>query len=50
MRLLDADIQQAKALVVDGNPISRSALVAMLKDAGAGKVEQCASTTSPANR
>ncbi|MEW6704834.1 MAG: response regulator [Pseudomonadota bacterium] len=42
MRLLDADIQQAKALVVDGNPVSRSALVAMLKDAGAGKVEQCA--------
>ncbi len=42
MRLLDADIQQAKALVVDGNPVSRSALVAMLKDAGTGKVEQCA--------
>lgn len=41
MRPLDADIQQAKALVVDGNPVSRSALVAMLKDAGVGKVEQC---------
>jgi CheY-like chemotaxis protein len=42
MRLLDADIQQAKALVIDGNPVSRTALVTMLKEAGAGKVEQCA--------
>jgi CheY-like chemotaxis protein/Flp pilus assembly protein TadD len=42
MRVLDADIQQATALVVDGNPVSRAALVAMLKEAGVGKVEQCA--------
>ena len=42
MRLLDPDIAQAKALVIDGNPVSRSALVAMLKDAGIGKVEQSA--------
>jgi len=42
MRLLDAEIQQAKALVIDPNPGSRSALVAMLKDAGVGKVEQSA--------
>lgn len=41
MRLLDGDIQQAKSLVIDGNPASRSALVAMLKEAGVGKVEQC---------
>lgn len=45
MRLLDADIQQAQALVIDGNPGSRSALVAMLKDAGVAKVEQCAKAT-----
>ncbi|MED5619194.1 response regulator [Ideonella sp. BN130291] len=42
MRLLDSDIHQAKALVIDGNPGSRSALVAMLKEAGIGKVEQSA--------
>jgi CheY-like chemotaxis protein len=41
MRPLDAEIQNATALVIDGNPVSRSALVGMLKDAAVGKVEQC---------
>lgn len=40
MRPLDADIGQAAALVVDGNPASRSVLVAMLRDAGLGTVVQ----------
>lgn len=41
MRPLDADIQYARALVVDPSPGSRSALVAMLREAGVGRVEQC---------
>ena len=40
MKLLDADIQSARALVVDGNPGSRTALVGMLKDAGVQRVDQ----------
>ncbi|MBK9135727.1 MAG: response regulator [Betaproteobacteria bacterium] len=40
MRPLDAEIDQAVALVVDGNPASRSVLVAMLREAGVGTVVQ----------
>lgn len=40
MRPLDADIDNTVALVVDGNPASRSVLVAMLRDAGVGNVVQ----------
>lgn len=40
MRPLDADIGHAEALIVDGNPASRSALAAMLRDAGVGGVVQ----------
>lgn len=40
MRLLDADIETAVALVIDGNPSSRSVLGAMLRDAGVGTVIQ----------
>lgn len=40
MRPLDADIDRAVALVVDGNPSSRSVLVAMLREAGIGTVVQ----------
>lgn len=42
MRLLDPDIQRAKAYVIDGNVGSRAALVTMLKAAGVGSVEQAA--------
>jgi len=42
MRPLDSDIQKATVLVIDGNPGSRSALVAMMKDAGVARVEQSA--------
>ena len=43
MQPLDQDIHKAVALVVDGNPMSRSGLCAMLKDAGVAKVEACQS-------
>jgi len=42
VRPLDADIQYARALVVDPSPGSRATLVAMLRDGGVGRVEQCA--------
>ena len=42
MPLLDAEIGAAVALVIDGNPASRSVLVAMLRDAGVGNVVQAA--------
>jgi cytochrome c-type biogenesis protein CcmH/NrfG len=35
------DLQEAKALVVDGNPISRSILVTQLREFGVGSVTQC---------
>lgn len=41
MKLLDSEIQSAKALVLDANPGSRSVLVRMLKDAGVDRIEQC---------
>jgi DNA-binding NarL/FixJ family response regulator len=40
MRLLDSDIHKTKAYVIDGNAGSRASLVAMLKAAGVGSVEQ----------
>jgi len=40
VRPLDADIGQAVALVIDGNPSSRSVLSAMLREAGVGTVLQ----------
>jgi DNA-binding NarL/FixJ family response regulator len=40
MRLLDPEIHKTKAFVVDGNAGSRASLVAMLKAAGVGSVEQ----------
>lgn len=41
MRVLDRDIHQCKALVIDGNATSRSILVAQLRDFGVGTVVQC---------
>ncbi len=40
MQLLDPDIGDCRALVIDGNPTSRSALVSMLRDWGVGTVAQ----------
>lgn len=40
MQLLDPDIADCRALVIDGNPTSRSALVGMLRDWGVGTVAQ----------
>jgi len=36
------DLQDARALVIDGNPQSRSILVAQLKEFGVGTIVQCA--------
>ncbi|MBX3622608.1 MAG: tetratricopeptide repeat protein [Rhizobacter sp.] len=41
MKLLDRDIAECRALVVDGNPTSRSILAAQLRDFGVGTVVQC---------
>lgn len=41
MQLLDRDIAECKALVVDGNPTSRSILSAQLREFGVGTVVQC---------
>lgn len=41
MNLLDRDIADCRALVVDGNPTSRSILSAQLRDFGVGTVVQC---------
>lgn len=41
MQLLDREIADCKALVVDGNPTSRSILAAQLRDFGVGTVVQC---------
>lgn len=41
MQLLDRDIAECKALVVDGNPTSRSILASQLRDFGVGTVVQC---------
>ncbi len=38
MRLVDPDIKECKALVIDANPTSRSALINMLRDMGVGQV------------
>jgi tetratricopeptide (TPR) repeat protein len=41
VQLLDRDIADCKALVVDGNPTSRSILAAQLREFGLGTVVQC---------
>ncbi len=41
MQLLDRDIAECRALVVDGNPTSRSILISQLRDFGVGTVVQC---------
>ncbi len=41
MKLLDRDIADCRALVVDGNPTSRSILSSQLRDFGVGSVVQC---------
>jgi tetratricopeptide (TPR) repeat protein len=41
VQLLDRDIAECKALVVDGNPTSRSILSAQLREFGVGTVVQC---------
>jgi CheY-like chemotaxis protein len=40
MRLADPDIKECKALVIDANPTSRSALINILRDMGVGQVSQ----------
>lgn len=40
MRLLDSDISDTRALVIDANPTSRTVLVSMLRDFGVGEVAQ----------
>lgn len=40
MRPLDRDILQSRALIIDGNPTSRSILVAQLRELGVGEVTQ----------
>lgn len=42
MARLDDDLSSSSALVVDGNPTSRSVLVSQLRDFGMGTVVQCA--------
>jgi len=41
VRLLDRDIAECRALVVDGNPTSRSILSSQLRDFGVGTIVQC---------
>ena len=38
---MPANLQDAKALVIDGNPQSRSIIVGQLRDAGVGTIVQC---------
>lgn len=38
---MSAPLNDAKALVIDGNPLSRSIIVGQLRDAGVGTVVQC---------
>jgi CheY-like chemotaxis protein len=45
MATFDDDLSQCSALVVDGNPTSRSILVAQLRDFGVGSVAQAARAT-----
>jgi DNA-binding NarL/FixJ family response regulator len=42
MHPLDQDIHQAKALIIDGNPTSRSVMAAQLRDLGVPQVRQLA--------
>jgi CheY-like chemotaxis protein len=38
---MSASLHDAKALVIDGNPLSRSIIVGQLRDAGVGTIVQC---------
>jgi CheY-like chemotaxis protein/Tfp pilus assembly protein PilF len=38
---MSAQLNDAKALVIDGNPLSRSIIVGQLRDAGVGTIVQC---------
>ncbi|OPF65522.1 MULTISPECIES: response regulator [Hydrogenophaga] len=38
---MSAPLHDAKALVIDGNPLSRSIIVGQLRDAGVGTIVQC---------
>lgn len=38
---MSAQLHDAKALVIDGNPLSRSIIVGQLRDAGVGTIVQC---------
>jgi acetolactate synthase small subunit len=40
MRLIDPEVRECKALVIDGNSTSRSALMNMLRDIGVGHISQ----------
>jgi DNA-binding response OmpR family regulator len=40
MQPIDRDIHRARALIIDGNPTSRSVLAAQLRDLGVGEVRQ----------
>ena len=40
MQYIDRDIHQAKALIIDANPTSRSVLAAQLRDLGVQQVRQ----------
>lgn len=45
MSVYTADLNDAKALVVDGNPQSRNIIMGQLRDAGVGTVVQCGRLT-----
>jgi CheY-like chemotaxis protein len=45
MRLIDPEVSECKALVIDGNSTSRSALMNMLRDIGVGHISQTSRVT-----
>ena len=45
MRLIDPEVRECKALVIDGNSTSRSALMNMLRDIGVGHISQTSRVT-----
>ena len=44
------EFQEAKALVVDGNPQSRSILASQLRELGVGSVVQCSKLSEARSR
>ncbi len=46
----EPDLQDAKALVIDGNPQSRSIIVSQLREAGVGTVVQCSRLVDARNK